>query len=206
MLDPTTLSLTVDDTKISPGPARADTRAPMWTAIPATSSPRTSISPVWIPARTPMSNPFRFSRMARAHSIAPPGAVEGGHEAVAHGLHFTTAEPFYLSAYALVVTIEEVPPACIPELGRPVRGAHDVGEHHGRQDSFSTGTTTNASQELFYVVEHRTGIADPMQRIDTRKFDVLGASNVLRQIATVFHDDGLDVLPVDDQRGHIDLG
>jgi hypothetical protein len=34
---------------------------------------RTSISPVWIPARTPMSKVARVFRIADAHSIARPG-------------------------------------------------------------------------------------------------------------------------------------
>src|SRR5262249_51958010 len=50
--EPTTRSLTVLETKTSPGPASAETRAPMCTAIPATDSPMTSHSPVWTPMRT----------------------------------------------------------------------------------------------------------------------------------------------------------
>ena len=44
--DPATRSRTVLVTSVSPDPARPATRAPMWTAIPARSSPRTSHSPV----------------------------------------------------------------------------------------------------------------------------------------------------------------
>src|SRR5262245_4456267 len=51
MPEPTTRSLTVLETKTSSGPARAPTRAGMWTARPARSSPRTSHSPVCRPDR-----------------------------------------------------------------------------------------------------------------------------------------------------------
>ena len=49
--EPTTRSLTVEDTSTSSGSARAPTRAPIATARPATSSPFDSISPVCRPAR-----------------------------------------------------------------------------------------------------------------------------------------------------------
>jgi len=52
--DPITRSRSVLDTSTSFGPASALTRAPMCTAIPPMSSPRTSHSPVCNPARTSM--------------------------------------------------------------------------------------------------------------------------------------------------------
>src|SRR5215471_3068254 len=47
--EPATRSFTVLETSTSPGPARAETRAPMWTAMPPTSSPMISHSPVCRP-------------------------------------------------------------------------------------------------------------------------------------------------------------
>jgi hypothetical protein len=44
--EPATRSRTVRDTTISPAPTVAMTRAAMWTAIPPTSSPRSSTSPM----------------------------------------------------------------------------------------------------------------------------------------------------------------
>ena len=52
MPEPATRSLTVPETRTSLGAAKAATRAPMWTAMPPTSSPISSTSPVWTPART----------------------------------------------------------------------------------------------------------------------------------------------------------
>ena len=70
-------------TRISAGPARADTRADVHSHS-ADVVARSSISPVWMPARTSMSKPFRFSRLPSA--LCAAGAVEGGNEPVASGL------------------------------------------------------------------------------------------------------------------------
>ena len=51
-LEPAARSRTVRDARTSPAFARDITRAAMWTPIPPMRSPRRSISPVWIPART----------------------------------------------------------------------------------------------------------------------------------------------------------
>ena len=69
--EPTTRSLTVLETSTSPGAARAATRAPMCTAMPPTSSPISSHSPVCRPART--SSPADDERSAIAMRSGSPG-------------------------------------------------------------------------------------------------------------------------------------
>ena len=71
---PAASSRTVEDTRTSPGPARSAIRAPMCTATPATSSSRSSHSPVCTPARMarPIS-PGTADASARAAVIAAPG-------------------------------------------------------------------------------------------------------------------------------------
>ncbi len=64
--DPITRSRSLLDTSTSFGPARALTRAPMCTAIPPMSSPRTSHSPVCNPTRTSIPNACTASRIAIA--------------------------------------------------------------------------------------------------------------------------------------------
>ena len=71
--EPATRSLTVELTRTSEGPARAPTRAPMWTAMPPTSAPSSSISPVWQPARTSRPSGFTASQIACAHFTARAG-------------------------------------------------------------------------------------------------------------------------------------
>ena len=61
------------DTSTSFGPASALTRAPMCTAIPPMSSPRTSHSPVCNPARTSMPSACTASRIDMAQRIARCG-------------------------------------------------------------------------------------------------------------------------------------
>ena len=71
--DPITRSRSVLDTSTSFGPASALTRAPMCTAIPPMSSPRTSHSPVCNPARPSMPSACTASRIAIAQRIARCG-------------------------------------------------------------------------------------------------------------------------------------
>ena len=71
--EPATRSFTVCETSTSPESASAATRAPVTTEIPASFSPTTSHSPVWIPARTPRSSSFARLTIARAHAIARAG-------------------------------------------------------------------------------------------------------------------------------------
>jgi len=71
--DPATRSLTVLETRTSPGAARAEIREPVTTAIPAILSPTSSHSPVWIPERTSRSSPFAPLTIAVAHAIALAG-------------------------------------------------------------------------------------------------------------------------------------
>jgi len=78
MADPATRSLTVLDTRTSPGPASAATRAPMWTAMPPMSSPISSHSPVCSPARIWRPSPPSASRIAHAHADRAGRPVEGG--------------------------------------------------------------------------------------------------------------------------------
>ncbi len=71
--DPATRSRTVELTRTSLAPARADTRAPMWTAMPRTASPATSTSPVCRPARISMPSERTARTAADAHRTARPG-------------------------------------------------------------------------------------------------------------------------------------
>src|SRR5262249_5482091 len=68
--EPATKSRTVCETSISPEPASAETRAPMWTAIPARPLPTSSHSPVCTPQRTLRPSARTASRVAPAHLIA----------------------------------------------------------------------------------------------------------------------------------------
>ncbi len=66
------MSLTVPDTRTSSPFARPLRRAPMWTAKPPMSSPISSHSPVWIPARISRSSSASAVRTAFAQRTAAP--------------------------------------------------------------------------------------------------------------------------------------
>ncbi len=65
--DPATRSTTVRDTRTSPGCAVSQTRHASWTAMPASSVPRRSTSPVWIPTGTSRPIWRAASRIAVPH-------------------------------------------------------------------------------------------------------------------------------------------
>ena len=65
--DPTTRSATVRETRTSPDAALETIRAPMWTASPPMSSPRSSISPAWTPERAGTATLDETDRAIRCH-------------------------------------------------------------------------------------------------------------------------------------------
>jgi hypothetical protein len=117
MPDPATRSRTVEVASTSPGCARAQTRAPMCTAIPVRSSPRFSHSPTCTPAThvDPERTRAVGDRLCAAHGTCGP--VERGEEAVAGGVDLLAAEPFELRAYHRVVAVEVCAPLLIAEFG-----------------------------------------------------------------------------------------
>jgi hypothetical protein len=70
--EPATRSLTVDETITSPGPAVSITRAAMFTPIPVPSSPRSSTSPVWSPARISTPSDLTLPAIAWAQRMRGP--------------------------------------------------------------------------------------------------------------------------------------
>ena len=122
------------DTRTSPGPASAATRAPMWTAIPRDLVAGSSISPVWRPAR--ILEPERPDRRAIAQGTADGarGAVESRQEAVAGRVDLAAAEALRARARTSAwCASSRSPPAPVAELAARSRRAHDVGEQHRRQ-------------------------------------------------------------------------
>ena len=126
-------------TRISPAPAAAMTRAAMCTAIPPTSSPRSSTSPVCSPARIWSPSAAQLSRSAPRSRIARAGAVEGGQDAVAGGLDQRPPDARPAGGHELVVRVEQLAPAPVAQLGGPLGRADDVGEQHRRQHPVGLG-------------------------------------------------------------------
>jgi hypothetical protein len=74
MLAPTIMPRTISLTNTWPGSARSHTRLAMVTANPAMSSPRTSTSPVWTPARSSSPMSLAPARISAAQRSALPVA------------------------------------------------------------------------------------------------------------------------------------
>jgi hypothetical protein len=73
MPEPTTRSVTVRETRISPGRASVAIAAAMSTDSPSIALPRTSTSPVCTPARGSIPAPAEAVRIASAQRMAWPG-------------------------------------------------------------------------------------------------------------------------------------
>jgi hypothetical protein len=67
------------------------------------------------------------------------GAIERGEEAVTGGVSLVTSEAIDLAADDVVVSALHLAPRPIPDPGRPVGGADDIGEQDGREDAFQPG-------------------------------------------------------------------
>jgi hypothetical protein len=116
----------------------------------------------------------------RARAPDRPGrAVEGGEEAIARGVDLAPPEAPELAADEVVVSVEEVSPAAIPEGGGLLRGADDVGEEDGRQYPVGLGTVTNARQEFLDLVDNRVRVVPPGDVIDPGELHELGSGDSL---------------------------
>src|SRR4029077_13095365 len=162
--EPVTRSFSVPETSTSPAFAAAATRAPMCTAMPLTSSPRSSHSPVCRPVRISRPSGRTASRMASAQRTAPAGPralaegrrtphracgpVEGREEAVARRVNLPAAEAAQLLAYGGVVPLEQGAPGAVAEPGGVLRGAHDVGEQHRGQHAVVVDHRARPGEEL----------------------------------------------------------
>ena len=93
----------------------APTRAPMCTATPAMSLPRTSTSPVCNPTLTSIPKARTASRIAHAHDRSS-WSIEGGEKAISRGVDFSAAETLQLSTDGAVVSVEDVAPFPVAQL------------------------------------------------------------------------------------------
>jgi len=146
-------SRTVLDTSTSLAPAKALTRAPMCTAIPPMSSPRTPHSPVCKPART--CRPECLHRVANRHRAAnrPLRAVEHREEAIARRVHLAASKPGQLRPDDGVVRVKQGVPVTVAHLRRPARRVHDVGEEHGGENTVVRDVCLLAGEKLGDLLE-----------------------------------------------------
>ena len=141
------------DTSTSPAPASEATRAPVCTAIPRTWSPA-QLALARVQARAHLEPDALHVVDDRARAADRAGRpVEGREEAVARGVDLTPSEAFQISADDLVVTVEQIAPASVSELARPLGRADDVREEHRREHPVRLRRLAHAGQKLLDLVE-----------------------------------------------------
>ena len=136
MPEPTTRSRTVRETRTSPGPAAAMMRAPMWTAIPPTSSSRSSSRCGGRPGSRCRCRAARSGGPGRSGSPGrarrrPPGRVAGALDPPAPSRPSPPGR--------LVVGVQQLPPALVAGLLGPLGRADDVGEQDRGQQPAGLG-------------------------------------------------------------------
>ena len=196
MFDPTTRSLTVEETRISPGRARADD---VCADVDGESGDVVAADFYLTGVDTGTDVDVRDAERVTDSDCAfdrSPGTLERGEKTVAPGVDLTAPEAFDLGADVLIVAVEHVAPTSVAELRGAVRGTDDVGEQHGGEHSVGAGTASDTGQELFDLVEHRPGVADPIDVINTGQLHVSRSVDVFGEIAAMFHTEHTQIRPV----------
>ena len=177
------------ETRTSPGPAAAATRAPMLTAMPVTFPSCSSHSPVWTPARTPLGFPSA-STTDRAQEIAragPSKVAKKPSPAVSSSWPRKRASSRRTRTWWSCRRSRQ---ARSP-LGRPLGRAHDVREQNGGQHGVGHGLDLRPREEGLDLAGH------VLEAVD---FERLGASDPLREIEHLF----AQVPVVEDEGGNAD--
>ena len=134
----------------------------------------------------------------------PGGAVEGREEAVAGGVHLGAAVAAEQRAHRRVVALDQVAPALVSQPGGGLGGADDVGEHDGGQHAVEHRLlVAHRPHETLDLAGDAVLVAEVRHVLVALERDVLGAGNVLGQVAVVL---GAVPFAVQDQGGHVDGG
>ena len=158
------------------GPRRARavacTRAARWTAIPARSSPTTSHSPVWMPARS--SSPIGAAAVADGRARSGPRAPARRRSRARASPKRLDQRPRWRASSRSTTRsccVEQLPPAAVAELGGVLGRAHDVGEEDRREHPLADGRGGAAGDELLDLVEHRVLVAGDEEVVRAGQLD-----------------------------------
>ncbi|CNV38564.1 Uncharacterised protein [Mycobacterium tuberculosis] len=86
-------------------------------------------------------------------------------ETVTGRVHFATAEPLDFVAHDGVVVVQQVAPSVVAERGGVLGRADDVGKHDGGKHALGVSAAAHAGDEFLDFIEHRPGVANPVQGI-----------------------------------------
>jgi hypothetical protein len=100
------------------------------------------------------------------------GTGECRDESVSGRVDFTATVALQFVADDVVVVVEQVVSAVVAERCGALRGADNVGENDCGENTFGVEAAAHARDELFDLIEHRRGLAHPVQRVGTKQLDV----------------------------------
>ena len=192
------------ETSTSPAPARAATRAPMWTAIPPTSSPISSLSPVCRPARISMPSVGDAVAGSRRAADRPRRPVERGEEAVAGRVDLVAAEALELAAHdewcASSRSRQRRSPSSAACSVEPTMSVNRT----VASTRSGSGAAADAGEELLDLVEQRVLVADPRQVVVAGQLDEAARRGSARRGSGRPRRNGAVAGAVEDERRHAD--
>ena len=157
----------------------------MCTAMPPTSPSRSSTSPVCSP--TTKLDADAAQLVSEGGRAADPAArpVEGGQQPVAGRLDQPAAELLNQAAGQLVVHVQQLAPAPVPQPAGAFGGGDDVGKQHGGQHPIGLDGPVDAGQELLDQVQGEFRRLPGQRRVGSWQLDQLGSGDVLGQVAAL---------------------
>jgi hypothetical protein len=155
-------------------------RADTWTATPAMSSPRSSISPTWTPARAWRSSAGSASRIQRAAWVARAGPEEHGEDAVARRLDQAAIEALQAVVDDPGVAVEPGCPRRISKSAELVAGPHEVREEDRREHPLRVRHGLGSSDEVAQLREYLRRVPEPRKVLAAGQLDHPGAGDALR--------------------------
>jgi hypothetical protein len=125
-------------------------------------------------------------RSRTAHASRRP--VECGEEAVARGVDLPATEATEHGSHHPVVTLHQVPPPLVPELGCLLGGADDVREHHSGEHPIEVGfLVPDLRDETLDLVEKLVLVAHREEVVVPRKRNEAGASDLISDPSRLLH-------------------
>ena len=83
--------------------------------------------------------------------------------------------------------VDQLAEPAVADPGGQLGRARHVHEQHRAQEPVRIGQRPHAGNEFLDSIQHLVGVADEVEQVGTGELDVLGASNVLGQVAGVLH-------------------
>src|SRR5439155_11579108 len=128
-------------------------------------------------------------------------------EAVARGIQLAAPEPRELPTNEAVVFTEQLAPARVAKLGRPLGRAGNVSEQNRDEDSVALvlrRRLRRLSQEALDCVRHLVTFLEERPKCTARELEVARARNPLDDVAADLAEDELLARPVQDEHRHAD--